>query len=625
MLISPRFLRAALPALSLALLLALIFTLNPRTMSYLGLSLMLNLAVPIALATIAQLCVITVNDLDLSIGAYVGFVVCVAAVYLPEQPSVGVAMLIGGILLYAAVGALIHIRDLPSIVVTLGMSFVWLGLAVLVLPTPGGTSPQWLSWLMKLKPPLIPFPIIAAAIIAAVAWFALMRTSYGSILRGSGGNPQGDRAGRLVAAQGQGDDVRTGGRVRYAVGAGAARPDDIGAGKCRGTLHALFDRRRDPGRRRFRRRTRVAGRGGARRANANALGAVPDVYPHSARLADRRAGCDPDPGACDARHHRPRGAAAVSAIGRIFAKPWALSFVAAFLIWAATIAFNSGHGGGGLITAALTFATFFVIVGIGQMFVITLGPGNVDLSIPATMTLAGSVSMKIMDTQDPMIAVGLLAALGCGLGVGIFNYALILLLRIPPIIATLSSSFLILSAAIAYGRGLRIKPPPMLAEFTTARIYGVPVLAITVILLAGLMAALLHRTVYGRSVTAIGQSQRAAIFAGIPVERVRFLTYVLSALLAALCGYLFSGFSGGSSLSMGEQYLLASIAVVVIGGTSVAGGQGNVPGLWGAALFLFLVQSMLNTYQLSAGLRYLATGLIIIAVITLGGGQRTPR
>jgi ribose transport system permease protein len=310
---------------------------------------------------------------------------------------------------------------------------------------------------------------------------------------------------------------------------------------------------------------------------------------------------------------------------RILEKPWALSFLAAFLVWAATIAFTRGQGGGELLTAALTFATFFVIVGIGQMFVITLGPGNVDLSIPATMTLSGSVAMKIMDTQDPMIAVGLLAALACGLVVGIFNYGLILVLRIPPIIATLSSSFLILSAAIAYGRGLRIKPPPLLAEFTTAQIAGVPALAACVIGLAAVMGVVLHRTIYGRSVTAIGQSQRAALFAGIPVERVRFLTYVLSALLASLCGYLFSGFSGGSSLSMGEQYLLASIAVVVIGGTSVAGGNGNLPGLWGAALFLFLVQSMLNTYQLSAGLRYLATGLIIIAVIALAGGQKARR
>ncbi len=304
-------------------------------------------------------------------------------------------------------------------------------------------------------------------------------------------------------------------------------------------------------------------------------------------------------------------------------KPWIWSFVAAALVWLATIAFTQGQGGGGLLTAALTFATFFVIVGIGQMFVITLGPGNVDLSIPATITLAGSVAMKVMDTQDSMILAGLLVALACGLAVGIFNYALILILRIPPIIATLSSSFLIQSTAIAYGRGLRIKPPPLLADFTTAQIAGIPVLAIVVALLAAVMGVVLHRTVFGRSVLAIGGNTRAADLAGIKVERIRFMTYVLSALLAALCGYLFSGFSGGSSLSMGEQFLLASIAVVVIGGTSVAGGSGNLPGIWGAALFLFLVQSMLNTYQLSAGLRYLATGLIIIAVITAAGGQKT--
>jgi ribose transport system permease protein len=135
------------------------------------------------------------------------------------------------------------------------------------------------------------------------------------------------------------------------------------------------------------------------------------------------------------------------------------------------------------------------------------------------------------------------------------------------------------------------------------------------------MGVVLARTIYGRSVLAIGQSSRAASLAGIPVERVRFYTYVLSAVLAALCGYFFSGFSGGASLSMGEQYLLASIAVVVIGGTSVAGGNANLPGLWGAALFLFLVQSMLNTYQFDAGVRHLLTGLIIIAVITLASSQ----
>jgi ribose transport system permease protein len=93
-------------------------------------------------------------------------------------------------------GALIHLRNLPSIVVTLGMAFVWLGLSILLLPRPGGAAPEWVRWLMTLKPPFVPFPIIAAAAIALAAHLALMRTSYGSILRGSGGNPKAiERAG----------------------------------------------------------------------------------------------------------------------------------------------------------------------------------------------------------------------------------------------------------------------------------------------------------------------------------------------------------------------------------------------------------------------------------------------
>jgi ribose transport system permease protein len=73
------------------------------------------------------------------------------------------------------------------------------------------------------------------------------------------------------------------------------------------------------------------------------------------------------------------------------------------------------------------------------------------------------------------------------------------------------------------------------------------------------------------------------------------------ATLAGLCGFLLSCFSGGAALNMGAEYLLISIAVVVIGGSSVAGGNSNVPGIWGAALFLFLVVSMLNTYGFGAG------------------------
>ena len=70
---------------------------------------------------------------------------------------------------------------------------------------------------------------------------------------------------------------------------------------------------------------------------------------------------------------------------------------------------------------------------------------------------------------------------------------------------------------------------------------------------------------------------------------------------------------------------MTSIAVVVIGGTSVAGGKANVPGLWGAALFLVLLLTMLNTFGVSAGIRLVTTGLIIIAVIMIAGGDQPPR
>lgn len=191
-----RALRTALPAISLAIILIGIAYLNPRAISYFGFNLMLNLAIPITLATIAQMFVITINELDLSIGTFVGFVGCVTATWLHDAPLIGVLILVLSIVIYAGLGALIHLRNLPSIVVTLGMSFVWQGLAILTLPKPGGAAPDWLQTFMGLHPPFVPFPIVAAIVIALVMHFGLMRSSYGAVLRGAGGNGQAiNRAG----------------------------------------------------------------------------------------------------------------------------------------------------------------------------------------------------------------------------------------------------------------------------------------------------------------------------------------------------------------------------------------------------------------------------------------------
>ena len=93
------------------------------------------------------------------------------------------------------------------------------------------------------------------------------------------------------------------------------------------------------------------------------------------------------------------------------------------------------------------------------------------------------------------------------------------------------------------------------------------------VVLTAALGVVLHRTVYGQSVLAIGQNSRAAWLAGFRISRTRVVTYALSGMLAALCGALLAAFSGGASLDMGNEYLMASIAIVVIGGTSASGGR----------------------------------------------------
>ncbi|MGQ0566463.1 MAG: ABC transporter permease [Gemmobacter sp.] len=199
--LSPDALRLAVPVMALAALLAGVFWLRPNAASYAGLNLLLNYAVPIALATLAQMIIMSVNDLDLSMGAFVSFVACVTATYLNDAPLVGVLILLASIAAYAVIGVVIHLRNLPAIVVTLGMSFVWAGLAVLILPAPGGAAPGWVRAVMTVKPPLMPMAIAASILIAVFAHLVVMRSSFGVLIRGVGGNERSvARAGWSIVA-----------------------------------------------------------------------------------------------------------------------------------------------------------------------------------------------------------------------------------------------------------------------------------------------------------------------------------------------------------------------------------------------------------------------------------------
>ncbi len=299
---------------------------------------------------------------------------------------------------------------------------------------------------------------------------------------------------------------------------------------------------------------------------------------------------------------------------------WLSAWIATALVLVATALFNAGKGGpslGPLLSTALSFSTFTVLVSLGQMLVITSGPGNIDLSIPSVIALSGALSMSVMNGANGMILPGIAVALLSGAVVGGFNFVLIRFLRIPPIIATLSSALIVLSCAIAYGRGVRTPPPALLAQMMVVRIAWLPLFSIFAIALTLLVWLLLTRTLYGRALAALGQNTNAARLAGVRTDFHVWLTYVICGALAGLTGCLIATFSGGNSLDQGNEYLLLTVAVVVIGGTSVSGGRASLGGVWGAALFMFLLVALLNSAGASAGLRTVLTGIIIVAVVAL--------
>jgi ribose transport system permease protein len=297
--------------------------------------------------------------------------------------------------------------------------------------------------------------------------------------------------------------------------------------------------------------------------------------------------------------------------------PWTYGFIVALVMWAATIAYSGLGSAGPTLSSALIFAAFSVVVGTGQMLVIASGPGNIDLSMPSVLTLAAYASMSVMAGRDAMTLPGLGVALAVGAAAGVLNYLAILLLRLPPIIATLAWSFVFQSFAFNLGGEATLKPPALLTDLTFLSVADVRVLPLVIMLLTAAAFILLKRAVPGRHLLAVGQSERAARFAGVNVGRVRLLAYTLCGMSAGLAGFLLAGFSGGAALNMGDTYLLESIAVVVLGGTSVAGGQANAIGVWGAALFFNLMATMLNTFQMQAGIRFLLTGALIILIVAI--------
>lgn len=163
---------------------------QPRIWSQGGMTLILSPIVALSIAAMAQMVMMSIGDIDLSIGFFVGMVTTIVATFLHDAPLLGVLALAGSVFGYALLGALVELRGVPSLIATLGASFIWLGIGLFILPVPGGLAPGWVASYTMWRLPLgIPGPLVTMGLAAAVTWYVMQRSSLGLRFRALGSNP----------------------------------------------------------------------------------------------------------------------------------------------------------------------------------------------------------------------------------------------------------------------------------------------------------------------------------------------------------------------------------------------------------------------------------------------------
>lgn len=276
------------------------------------------------------------------------------------------------------------------------------------------------------------------------------------------------------------------------------------------------------------------------------------------------------------------------------------------------------------LSGVATSAAFLLIAALGQMLVVTTGRGNVDLSIPSVMTLAAFATVTVSGGEDARLPQTLLAVGALGLLTGLANAGLVVLLRIPAIIATLATGYMLATLTLLANR--QVKPggtAEALAWLAAGRWGGVPVAALVALALTAMTALALGRLAFGWHLSATGQGWTAARLAGVRVGRTVTLAFVASAVLAALAGTLLSAYSGGAFLEMGSPYLLQTVGAVVLGGTLISGGSATALGtLFGAVLLVLIIVTM-QIAGLPLGTQDIVQGVAIILVLALAGPGRT--
>jgi ribose transport system permease protein len=264
------------------------------------------------------------------------------------------------------------------------------------------------------------------------------------------------------------------------------------------------------------------------------------------------------------------------------------------------------------LSGSLPFAAIIAIVGLGQLLVVQ--QGGFDLSLPGAVSLAVVQATHYAQQDNAQLVPAIGIALCFAVAAGIVNGLLISVFRLNSIIATIGTNALLYGGVFAVSGGVPSITTDLLANIAGGDVFGIPNAIYFALAALAIVAFMLKKTVMGRRFEAIGANPLAARAAGLNVQRHEFMAYVLAQILYCLAGILIAGITREPTAFQGDSLLLPSVAVVVLGGTSLLGGRGFPISTVIAAFFL----NQLSQFALAVGVPYSAQ--TIIQALALGFG-----
>jgi len=242
--------------------------------------------------------------------------------------------------------------------------------------------------------------------------------------------------------------------------------------------------------------------------------------------------------------------------------------------------------------------------------------GLFDISAGSVMAFAGILAVDIsMKTNSPII--GILAAIAVGAAIGFINGGIIAKYRVPAFIVTLGMMSAARGAAYIYTGGYTIVKIGSFKIIGQGSVIGIPLPIIIMAFILVIAWVILNRLRFGRYLYAIGGNEQAALASGVNIVRIKILVFVISGCLIGLAGAVLMGRINAGVPTAGEGYEFDAITAAIIGGTSLYGGIGNIPGTIVGALIIGVLNNILNLMGVSSYWQLVVKGAIIVGAVLL--------